>query len=76
MRKARQEFLPWSRSTVVTRDDRGRPVKEWWATGVCRLRTVRCRDGIELWADKGVPGYPPRGTHGKIAFDYFGEAGP
>lgn len=66
------------RKTVITRDERGRPVQEWWATGVCRLRIVRYPDGAELWADRGVPGYPPRNPFepGKIAFKYFGWAGP
>lgn len=54
----------------------GRPVTEHWSTGVCRLRMVRHKDGMELLGDRGVPGYPPRGDKGgKIAFQYFGDAG-
>ena len=74
-RLRRWRYLP-DRKTIITRNERGQPVTEWWATGVCRLRRVEFRDGYELWADRGVPGYPPKATNGKIAFGYHGEFGP
>lgn len=55
------------RKTVVTVED-GRPVREWWSVGVCRLRMVRYPDGYMLYADKGVPGYPPKRDTVKISF--------
>lgn len=63
------------RKIVKTRRE-GRPVTEYWAVGVCRLRMVHYGPDVVLYADKGVPGYPPKVSHGKIAFHYFGEAGP
>lgn len=62
---------------VVETMEKGRPVVEHWSMGVCRLRLIRYRDGMELYGDRGVPGYPPRDPFapGKIAFKNFGEGG-
>ena len=64
------------RKTVETQDERGRTVKEWWSTGVCRLRTVRHRDGIELLADRGLRGATPAHTYGKISFTTWDDWTP
>ena len=54
----------------------GKLITEHWSLGVCRLRMVRYKDGVELFGDRGVRGYPPaRDKGGKIAFQYFGDAG-
>ena len=56
----------------------GKLITEHWSTGVCRLRMVRHKEDMELYGDRGVPGYPPRDPFaiGKIAFKNFGEGGP
>lgn len=73
----RQRLRRWhtqpDRRHVVTRDERGRQVEEWWSVGVCRLKRVRHRDGWELLADRGVPGTRINHPHGKIAFTYWDE---
>lgn len=62
------------RKTVITRDERGRRVEEWWSLGVCRLRTVRVGNEIELWADRG--GRIQRHDYGKISFKTWDEWRP
>ena len=61
---------------VRSRDETGRPTKEYWSQGVCRLRVVYYPDGAELQGDRGVRCWLQRDTHGPIAFGYHGEAGP
>lgn len=56
------------RRHVITRDERGRRMEEWWSLGVCRLRTVRFGNELELYADRAPRGTKRPADFGKISF--------